>query len=95
MPASTSFVALTAPRQPAEADYVRSIGGKVILIERPDLHTDRTDVTERRVAEIVPDIRVLNDSSLAALTECAAALRQDLIHNRVQPSYRAADFYED
>ena len=87
-----SLVALTAPRQPAEAEYVQSMGGKVILIERPELIADRTDVTERRVAEIVPDIRVINDSSLEALQVCAVRLRTDLFNNQPQAEYRARNY---
>jgi hypothetical protein len=87
-----AFVALTAPRQPAEAAYVQSIGGKVILIKRPKLNADRTDATERRVNDIVPDITVINDGSPDDLQACAAALRTDLERNRVRARYRASQF---
>ena len=92
LPPDVSLVALTAPRQPAEAEYVQSIGGRVVLIERPELVADRTDVTERRVAEIIPDIRVINDSSLKALQACAVRLRSDLFNNRPQAEYRASSY---
>ena len=91
-PQDVQFAALTAPRQPAEAEYVRSIGGKVIVIERPELVSDRRDVTERRVLEIIPDIRVANDGTLEQLKACAQVLHADLLKHKLQPAYRASDY---
>lgn len=86
------LVALTALRQPDEANYVKSIGGQVIMIERPELVSDTTDATERRVREIIPDISVTNDGSIQQLRELAVKLLEDLRRHNQQPIYTASTF---
>jgi ABC-type dipeptide/oligopeptide/nickel transport system ATPase subunit len=84
------IVALTAPRQPAEAEFVRSIGGHVILIDRPSEHYDRSDVTERNVSDITPDCVILNDSDLTGLKKTVLRVYADALAGQLQNRYIAS-----
>jgi hypothetical protein len=90
LPESMSLVVVTAPRSPEEADYIHAIGGYIILIERPLVLADRTDVTERHVAEIKPEAVVTNDGNLVQLTLIAQELYRDLQIGTLQPHYTAS-----
>ena len=92
LPSTVDFIALTAVRQPAEAEYVHSIGGQLVSIERPNNNADTTDVTERRVKEINFDITIHNDGNLHQLADLASTLRADLVAKTAAKSYRASDY---
>lgn len=89
-PAGTELVALTAPRQPREAAFVKENGGTVVKIVRPGLISDTEDVTERLVAEIEPDSTVINDSDLDKLRLAAKKLHADLMAGTVKATYKAS-----
>lgn len=86
---SIELVALTAPRQPSEAEFVQKAGGKVIKIVRPGLESDNSDVTERLVAAIIPDSVVTNNGSLKDLQNIASKLREDMLADHLQTVYAA------
>lgn len=83
------LVIVTAPRQPSEAEFVQAEGGKVLKIVRKGLISDNTDVTERPVDDIEPDIIVNNDGSLEDLQKTAEKLHYDLLDDGVKPKYSA------
>lgn len=83
------IIAMTAPRQPAEAEFIQQAGGKVFKIERPGLVSDASDVTERHVAEIIPDTTITNDGSLTDLQSLAGKVHDDLLQDTLKPSYDA------
>lgn len=83
------LVVLTAPRQPDEADYVRSLGGRVILIDRPSEVYDRTDVTERQISDITPDCVIVNDGDLTALQTVVTRVLADALASQLQNRYIA------
>jgi hypothetical protein len=88
-----SLVAITSPRQPAEADFVRQLGGSVIMVERPGISGgDRNDVTERRVEEIQPDCAVVNSADIVALEACSQQIYQDLLNGNLQTGYDTSNF---
>lgn len=82
-------VAMTAPRQPAEAEFIQQAGGKVLKLDRPGLVSDANDVTERHVAEIVPDATIINDGSLTDLQSLAGKVHDDLLQDTLKSSYSA------
>jgi hypothetical protein len=86
---SIKLIALTAPRQPAEAEFVQQNGGKVIKIERPGLESDTTDVTERMVASIIPDCVITNNGSLKDLHKAARKVHDDLLQDELKSEYTA------
>ncbi len=75
-----NLVALTAPRQPAEGDFVRQMGGQVIKVVRPILTADTADVTEQNALRIVADITVINNGTLEELAALAGRLHRDITH---------------
>jgi hypothetical protein len=79
--------AITALRQPAEADYLHQLGGKVVLVERPNIYSDDTDVTERRRFGINPDVRIHNNGDLEGLHITAVDFLDDLRQEKVKPEY--------
>ncbi|MDB5184483.1 MAG: hypothetical protein JWN38_291 [Candidatus Saccharibacteria bacterium] len=87
-----TLVALTAVRTPAEADYIKSQGGVVCIIERDLPDADRSDVTERHVSEIVPDIRVINNRGLPELQALAQNLYGDILAANTISEYRGSDY---
>lgn len=92
LPAEIDVVAVTAPRQPAEADFIQQHGGQVIMLNRPGIAIDPQEVTERRVLEITPNATVANDASLIELRHCAATVRSDILEGKLAASYRASSF---
>ena len=92
LPVEISVIALTAPRQPAEAEYVQSHGGKVVLINRPGTNIDGDELTERRVAEIKADCSLANDGTLEQLQACAKQVRADLIQSKLHTQYQTSTF---
>jgi hypothetical protein len=86
------LVAMNTPRHPAEAEFIQQAGGKVLKIDRPGLMSDTTDVTERHVAEINADAIITNDGSLTDLKSLAQKVHDDLLQNRLRPSYTARSF---
>lgn len=82
------LAALTAPRQPAEADYIRQWGGSIVKLERPALSADKTDVTERLASAIVPDAEILNNGTVDDLARIARQVREDLFANHLSSSYQ-------
>jgi hypothetical protein len=88
---SVNFVALTAPRQPAEADYVHAkFDGLVIMMKRPHVDTDTHETTERRVNQINPDITIINNGKLADLQIIANMVAEDIKNGAHQNVYTAA-----
>jgi hypothetical protein len=83
------IVAMTAPRQPKEAEFVQNAGGKVLKIIRPGLISDNTDLTERHLAEIVPDVTIQNDGTLTDLQSLAEKIHTDLLSGTLGDSYSA------
>ncbi|MDB5181788.1 MAG: hypothetical protein JWP13_551 [Candidatus Saccharibacteria bacterium] len=82
---------LTAPRQPSEAEFVKAAGGKVIKIVRPGLISDTTDVTERQVANIIPDTIITNNGSVTDLRDTAKKVQAALLQDTLRASYSARD----
>jgi hypothetical protein len=84
------FVALTAPRQPAEADYVRQVlNGLIIMMDRPDTMLDINEGTERRVTQIIPDITIINNGNLTDLKRTAMLVLSDIKSDNYQATYTA------
>lgn len=83
------LAALTALKQPEEAEYIRSQGGRIIRVVRPGLQTDTTDVTELRASQITPDTEVINDGGLVELAAVATTVHADLSAGGLRPIYRA------
>lgn len=86
------LIAVTAPRQPLEAEFVKQKGGIVIKIVRPGLLADTTDVTERQVAAIVADTVVTNDADLEALQLTTQKIHQDLLAGGLRNTYITSRF---
>jgi hypothetical protein len=87
---SVDFVALTALRQPAEADYIHSdLTGLIIMMQRPNISADANEVTEKRIAQIKPDITVINNGSVADLKKIAAVVLSDIKTHTYKSSYSA------
>jgi hypothetical protein len=86
------LVVLTAVRHPAEAEFVQNEGGKVLQIVRPGLLSDTSDVTERQVREIMPDVIISNDNTLGAFQKTAQKVFSDITDGKLKPSY-SAHFY--
>lgn len=84
-----SLVAMTAPRQPAEAEYVQAQEGQVLKIFNPSIVSDTSDVTESGVAAIKPDAEVINNGSIDDLQQLARTIRRDVLASNLQPRYVA------
>lgn len=89
--AGIRLVAMTAPRQPSEAEFVQKAGGKVIKIARPGLLSDTTDVTERRAVDIKADCDIVNKASLKALQHTAQEVYVDLLRGTLKRKYMSRD----
>lgn len=85
---NAELVITTALRYPAEAEFMKKHGAKIVAIERPGEEIDNQDVTERERSKIVPDVRIINDGSLKTLRTLADRLVLDLQSNNVQAIYK-------
>jgi hypothetical protein len=91
LPSAISFAALTAPRQPAEADFIRKeLAGLIIMMQRPTVELDSNEGTEQAVSSIKPDITVINNGNLSDLRILANSLRADIIRGNYQSVYSAS-----
>lgn len=71
-----------------DAEIVRSAGGVIIEVQRPDLaQADANDPTERERSSIQIDCRIINNGTLAALDKTASMLIKDIAKNRLQKEY--------
>lgn len=84
-----SLVVIGGLRFPSDAAYVRSRGGIVVGIKRPDTQADTTDVTERDRSDIKPDIIVTNNGTLAELQKVAEQLWFDIGAGHSSQNYNA------
>ncbi len=84
-----SLVVIGGVRYPSDAACVRSLGGIVIGIERPDLNADTADVTERHREDIKPDIILVNNGTMQELQKTTEQLWFDLGAGRTIQNYNA------
>lgn len=72
-------VVVTDCRFENEAEAIRSLGGKILRIERPGVGCD-DHASETEMAAIVPDVTVINDGTAESLRECVLAAYDVLKH---------------
>lgn len=86
------LVTVGGVRFPTDVDVLRTAGGIVISIKRPDTITQHaTEITEREAKLIKPDAIISNDGSLMQLEKVARLLFSDLQRNQLQPQYIASE----
>lgn len=72
----------------SDAETIRNAGGKIVAIERPDIkEADVNDPTERERKDIVIDITVVNDGTMANLEYKAERFVHDLANDSVTSLY--------
>lgn len=75
-------------RFPEDAEVIKKAGGKVIEIVRPSApKPDLSDPTERERANIISDIRLLNNGDISDLEKLANTLLEDLIYHSYSRKY--------
>jgi hypothetical protein len=86
--ADKSLVVISGVRYPSDAQCVRDNGGIIIGVDRPQLESDTTDVTERGRSDITPDTIIINDGSLEQLQTTTEQLWFDIGAGKVKPTYK-------
>ena len=77
-------------RYPADAQYVHSVGGKIIKVYRPGhLQYDMLDPTERERDNITPDSTVISNGTLSDVKAAAKRVLDDIAAGNLQKSYYA------
>lgn len=77
-------------RFPSDADIIRSAGGYIIQIQRPNrVEGDSTDPTERERSKIRPDAAVVNNGSLDELLVVSTQVYADFFGDRLKTQYVA------
>jgi len=77
-------------RFPADAQYVRSAGGKIIKVYRPGhLQYDTLDPTEREREDIVPDSTIVSDGTIEDIKKCAVQVLKDIGEGNLKKTYYA------
>lgn len=92
----TASIVFSDGRFPDEADFVRSVGGVVVRIERPSLASAppasdskvHTHQSEQGTSSIKPDYLIVNDGTLGQLEEAIYTVVH-LVRNGCQTSSRA------
>lgn len=81
-------IVVTDVRFPNETAIVNEFGGAIIKIERPSLQRDDADkhISERALDDYIPDIVVVNDSTIEAL---------HLAIDEALPKTAAASWYDE
>lgn len=77
-------------RFPSDADIIRSAGGYIIQIQRPNrVEGDSTDPTERKRSDIRSDASIMNNGTLDQLSQISAQVYVDLLENNLSKVYVA------
>ena len=77
------LVVYTDVRFQNEADYIRSKGGIIVRIVRPEIIAQNHE-SELKQAEIAADIEIVNDSTVEALHQKVRTLIKQLEHDTIQ-----------
>lgn len=83
------MVVVTGLRYPSDAEVVRTHGGIVIGMKRPEITEVANDPTEAQRHSIEPDIAVLNNGDLPHLQQLAQIIWHDIGAGTRQATYRA------
>lgn len=87
--ADKKMIVINALRYPADANVVRRRGGRIIEISRPSLQADTNDITEEQRNHIKPDIKVLNNGTLAQLQQAVEKMWFDISISQAKKEYKA------
>lgn len=79
-------------RYPTDAAILRGAGAIIVKIYRPGhLQSDMLDPTERERQNIQVDCTIMSNGSVADVAMFAKRFYDDLVHNRLQHTYRTAE----
>ncbi len=79
-------------RYPTDAAILRGAGAIIVKVYRPGhLQSDMLDPTERERQNIQVDCTILSNGTVADMTVFTGRFYDDLVHNRLQPTYHSAE----
>jgi hypothetical protein len=79
-------------RFPSDAERIKSVGGTIIKVYRPDhLQYDMLDPTERERDNIPVDCTVVSNGTLEDMKACAQKILEDATAGHLQRLYRTRD----